>query len=109
MKLARRQETVESAQKQLHKLKHSEAASAATEFETKGESTNCFESVRATGQDERVDKIEELSRQIRQLSEEMEKLRTPRKSGQRPEGWKDMVCWMCGGHGHGRRNCPNKN
>ena len=54
-------------------------------------------------------KIEALSRQIRQLSEEMEKLRTPRKSGQRPDqGRKDVVCWMCGGHGHIRHNCPNK-
>eukprot|EP00731_Ephydatia_muelleri_P013103 Em0007g413a len=108
LKLACRQETVESAQKQLHKLKHSEAASAVTP-ETKGESTICIESVRATGHDERDEKIEALSRQIRQLSEEMEKLRTPRKSGQRPDqGRKDVVCWMCGGHGHIRRNCPNK-
>ena len=52
LKLACRQETVESAQKQLHKLKHSEAASAVTP-ETKGESTLCIESVRATGHDER--------------------------------------------------------
>ena len=52
LKLACRQETVESAQKQLHRLKHSEAASAT---ETKDESTNCFESVGATtGQDERA-------------------------------------------------------
>ena len=54
------------------------------------------------------DKIEGLSRQTRQLSEEMEKLRTSRKPGQRPEGRKEVVCWMCGGHGHVRRNCPNK-
>ncbi|KAL5516149.1 hypothetical protein EMCRGX_G001420 [Ephydatia muelleri] len=108
LKLACRLETVESAQKQLHKLKHSEAASAVTP-ETKGESTICIESVRATGHDERDEKIEALSRQIRQLSKEMEKLRTPRKSGQRPDqGRKDVVCWMCGGHGHIRRNCPNK-
>ena len=58
LKLACRQETVESAQKQLHWLKHSEAASAT---KTKGESTNCFESVGATtSQDGRADKIEVL-------------------------------------------------
>ena len=50
---------------------------AASATETKGESTNCFESVgTTTGQDERADKIEVLSQQIRQLSEEMEKLRS---------------------------------
>ena len=41
---------------------------------------NCFESVGATaGQDERADKIAMLSQQIRQLSEDMEKPRAPRR------------------------------
>ncbi|KAL5479883.1 hypothetical protein EMCRGX_G023478 [Ephydatia muelleri] len=91
---------VESAQKQLH---NSEAASAT---ETKGESTNCFKSV--GDQDERADKIEVLSRQIRQLSEEMEKMSAPRRSEQWPTGSKDVLCWTCGGQGHIRRNCPKR-
>ena len=94
---------VESAQKQLHRLKHSEAASAT---ETKGESTNCFKSV--GDQDERADKIEVLSRQIRQLSEEMEKMSAPKRSEQWPTGSKDVLCWTCGGQGHIRRNCPKR-
>ena len=58
--------------------------------ETKGE---CFESVGATtGQNERADKTEVLSRQIRQLLEELEKLRAPRRSKQRSPGSKAVYC-----------------
>ena len=82
---------------------------AACATETKGESTNCFESVgTTTGQDERADKIEVLSQQIRQLSEEMEKLRSRRRPEQRPVGSKDVLYWTCGSQGHIQRNCPKR-
>ena len=92
LKLACGQETAESAEKQLHKLKHSKAVSAVTP-ETKGESTICIELARATGHYERDEKIEALSWQIRQLSEEMETLRTPRKSGQHRDQGSVLDVW----------------
>lgn len=98
LSIANRQETVEMAQKRLHKEKHQVTETLAVETDTSREQ-NSANAIRCSKPSE----IEELTTQVRQLAGEVALLR-----GERGGKLRGLVCWGCRERGHIRRNCPKQ-
>lgn len=97
LSIANRQETVEMAQKRLHKEKHQMTETlAVADTSQEQQSANA---IRCSKRSE----IEELTTQVRQLAGEVALLR-----GERGEKQRGPVCWGCRERGHIRRNCPKQ-
>ena len=100
LKIASKQETVENAQRRLHKEKqlgvdHESILTLDVEQEPQA-SANAIQSRRPS-------ELEELKTQMKQLVEEVAQLR-----GERSAGKRGPVCWGCRQRGHIRCNCPNQ-
>lgn len=108
-------ESVELAQKRLHKEKHARASETAAtdvpEEATPSQSCSATEHGQATSRSP-DSQLNELARQVRRLAEEMAKLRNrdsesdavrPTRSRRRRP-----TCWECGAPGHIRRECPQQ-
>ena len=119
LQLAMQQETVESAQKRLHKERSVHESLAVGRLEGEMEATvSALEPVKST-----LPTIKELNRQlqdseaaIRQLQEQLELSKTPgglaatrpRKEYTTTEKRVcNSTCWSCGQRGHLKRNCPH--
>ena len=130
LRIANQQETVEIAQKRLHKEKHlaSEALALETDVERlqlgvatqpstnttrHGRNSEIVERLQLgvatqpstnTTRHGRNSEIEELTTQVRYLTKEVAQLRGER-ADRRQRG---PVCWGCRERGHLRRNCPKQ-
>ena len=119
LQLATQQETVETAQKRLHKERSVHESLAVERHEGDMEATvSALEPVRGT-----LPTIKQLTMQlqeseavIRQLQEQVEQLKMPARrpaTGPRKEYTKmesgvcNATCWLCGQRGHLKRNCPH--
>ncbi len=106
VELASQVETVEAAQKHLQSGKHTVSAldSSTEQDDEVAAMQQTRASQRGVGQTEQLN---ELSQQVRQLTQELADLRRP---GRRPEKRKKTLptCWNCGNLGHLRRNCPRR-
>ena len=109
LELAQTHEVVETAQKRLHAYQMVATLSKFDEDSVAGETggtTNALQTNEPT--------LQELSRQVKQLSDTIARLtmRGPsngrlRRSMQRQQR-RAPVCWGCGEQGHIQRNCPNR-
>ena len=109
LELAQTHEVVETAQKRLHASQMVATLSKFNEDSVAGETsgtTNALQTNETT--------LQELSRQVKQLSDTIARLtmRGPsngrlRRSMQRQRR-RGPVCWGCGEQGHMQRNCPNR-
>ena len=108
--IANQQETVEIAQKRLHKEKHltSEALALETDVERFQLGVATQASVNTTVSEHnrhgRNSEIEELTTQVKYLTKEVAQLRGER-ADRRQQG---PVCWGCRERGHLRLNCPKQ-
>ena len=105
LRIANQQETVEIAQKRLHKEKHltSEALALETDVERFQQGVATQPSANTTRHG-RNSEIEELTTQVKYLTKEVAQLRGER-ADRRQRG---PVCWGCRERGHLRRNCPKQ-
>ena len=104
LRIASQQETVEMAQKRLHKEKHLTAETLALEIDAEKLQPEAATQVSANAiRRSRPSEIEELTTQVRQLSQEVAQLRGEQAGRQR-----GPVCWGCRERGHLRRNCPKQ-
>ena len=105
LRIANQQETVERAQKRLHKEKHLPSETLALEtdsaenLQTAVAAQTSTNATRPSGPSE----IAELTTQVRYLTQEVARLRGDQAGGQR-----GPVCWGCRERGHLRRNCPKQ-
>ena len=118
LQLATQQETVETAQKRLHKERSVQESLAVGEEEVEA-AVSSLEPVKGT-----LPTIKQLTRQlqesevaIRQLQEQLVRLKTPaaqadtkpRKEYTTAENRAcNSTCWSCGQRGHLKRNCPHR-
>ena len=98
LELAVRHEAVESAQKRLHKEKKRVGAESLTVTEDSG-------IVNAVARDAKID---ELTKKVHELSEEIACLRGAQSRGDSgppvTRDKADVICWGCRGRGHIRRS-----
>ena len=104
LRIANQQETVEIAQRRLHKEKHlpTETLVLETDAEDSRSGVNIQTSANATrpgGPSE----IEDLATQVRYLTKKVAQLR-----GERAGRQAGPVCWGCRERGNLRRNCPKQ-
>ena len=104
LELARCLESVELAQRRLHREKRGAEALSVTDPAEEDEPSQAnalrrYDSRRTERQ------IEELSRQVRRLTEEVARLQDGSVDGQPQK--KGPVCWGCRERGHIKRNCPH--
>ena len=99
VKLANQRESLEEAQKQLHRSSHKPETLLIEE-------APCNQSSITSTKDD----FRELSRQIQRLSVEVEKLQMRGEHQRLQAGRKQspVVCWNCGRQGHYRRDCRSK-
>ena len=96
-------ESVESAQKRLHKEKKRGAESLAVNQEG-GEAVNAVGGPSS--------KVDELAQKVRELSEEIARLHSQSQQAkatyQPGRDRSNIVCWGCRGRGHIKRYCPGR-
>ena len=107
LQLALQLESVESAQKRLHRDKRQQAEALAVEPLQSETSATGLQRV-TPGTNPAQQCMEELALQVRKLTEEVAQLRTGRSGERREQRTKRPVCWNCHRQGHLRRNCPQR-
>ena len=111
---ATQQELVEAAQRRLHKEKAHATEALAVDDMSDPTTVPGVLTVRTRESAKRTeDVVEELSKQLQKLTEEVSQLRrrsTPARQDDHPTQKRaDVgVCWHCGERGHLRRNCPRR-
>ena len=112
LRIASQQETVETAQKRLLQERPHPEAAAITEDPVIERSqspspiavASTASGTRPTVTSQRDQMIDTLSKQVKELSEQLSRLQAGR--GQQRARTKDVTCWECGRRGHIRRDCP---
>ena len=100
--LARRLESVELAQKRLHWEKHYAEALSVSEPAEEVEPSQA-NALRRSDSERQID---ELTRQVRRLTEVIARLQSDGTDGQQRK--KGPICWACRERGHLKCNCPQK-